>query len=119
MSRRIREAPPDAWSPSDVTQFGAEPVFQLVGHTGLVYCVAVSPDGTRFATGGNDATVAIWDAQTGERLLVLHGHEQYVMGLAWSPDGTLLASASGDMTVRLWDSLPLPTRRAMGALSDK
>ena len=117
--RRIREAPPDAWSPSDVTQFGAEPVFQLVGHTGLVYCIAVSPDGTRFATGGNDATVAIWDAQTGERLLVLHGHEQYVMGLAWSPDGTLLASASGDMTVRLWDSLPLPKRRAMGALSDK
>ncbi|MGK0519441.1 MAG: WD40 repeat protein [Planctomycetota bacterium] len=95
-------------------QFEDRPEFSLVGHVGTVYCVAFSPDGSRIATGGNDTTVTIWDAQTGERLLVLHGHELYVMGLAWSPDGRLLASASGDTTIRLWDSLTLQERRAIG-----
>ncbi|MEQ8767110.1 MAG: protein kinase [Planctomycetota bacterium] len=86
----------------------------LIGHEGIVYCVTFSPDGSRIATGGNDATVRIWDPETQEQLLVLRGHQQYVFDIAFSADGTYLASASGDTTVRIWDTKPLHERRALG-----
>ncbi|MHC5026638.1 MAG: WD40 repeat domain-containing protein, partial [Planctomycetota bacterium] len=92
---------------------GAQPLGRLLGHDGIVHCVAFAPGGTRLATGGADGTVRIWDARTYEQLLVLNGHEDYVMDVDFSPDGTLLASASGDKTVRLWDTVPLHERRAM------
>lgn len=108
---RITATPRTSWNPQDPDQFGTEPTILLAGHTEEVYSIAFSPDGSRIATGGNDNTIAIWDAATGERLLVLRGHTEYVKGLAWSPDGSVLASASGDRTVRLWDSMPLRQRR--------
>jgi eukaryotic-like serine/threonine-protein kinase len=88
-------------------------VGRLEGHLGEVYCATFSPDGTRIATGGNDATIRIWNARTFELLLILRGHDQYVMDLEFSPDGSLLASASGDRTIRLWDTKTLKERRAL------
>jgi WD40 repeat protein len=80
------------------------------GHTGNVYSVNCSPDGTRIVSGGNDGTIRIWDADTFEEILVLRGHESYVHSVCFSPDGTMLASGSGDGTIRIWDSVP-PTER--------
>ena len=39
----------------------------LTGHTGWVQAVAVAPDGSWLATGGEDGTVRIWDVATGQR----------------------------------------------------
>jgi len=76
------------------------------GHTGNVYSVNCSPDGSRIVSGSNDGTIRIWDAETFEEILVLRGHESYVHSVCFSPDGALLASGSGDGTVRIWDSVP-------------
>jgi hypothetical protein len=46
----------------------------LTGHSGVVRSVAFSPDGRRLASGAHDETVAVWDAESGSRLLVLTGH---------------------------------------------
>ena len=55
------------------------------------------------ASGGHDATVRLWDADTGEHLRTLNGHTDEVWSVAFSPDGRTLASGSWDGTVLLWD----------------
>jgi WD40 repeat protein len=66
--------------------------------------IAISADGTRFATTGEDGTPTVWATHTGKRLLTLSGHKGKVNGIAFSPDGSLLATTGSDRTVRLWDA---------------
>jgi WD40 repeat protein len=80
-----------------------ERLFGLQGHTGDVFGIAFSRDGTRLATGGADGTARIWDAETGEELVRLAGHDGIVALVDFSPDGTRLLTGGGDGTARVWD----------------
>src|SRR5262249_3672571 len=71
-----------------------------VGNQGSVTC---SPDSTRLASAGEQATICIWDAATGMERLVLHGHDGAVTSLAWSPDWRYVASGGAHGTARIWD----------------
>ena len=74
----------------------------LKGHTGNVYSVVFSPDGSMLASGSADDTIRLWNPETGEHIRTLEGHGGDVNSVVFSPDGSMLASGSVDDTVRLW-----------------
>jgi len=59
----------------------------LQGHSEVIYRIAWSPIGDILASPSRDKTIRLWDAQTGQPLLILKGHSDPVWSVAWSPDG--------------------------------
>jgi WD40 repeat protein len=69
-------------------------------------CVAVSPDGRRFAAGAGDGLITIWDVASHQEVATLRGHREPLRQLAFTPDGDYLVSASRDQ-LRIWRAASL------------
>jgi WD40 repeat protein/DNA-binding SARP family transcriptional activator len=93
-----------------VTREAEEALHHAVSSSRLVYTlrqgrtVAVSSDGTWFATGRGDGTVTVSELDSGRELHTLSGHEDAVSGIAVSPDDAVIATTSFDSTTRVWDA---------------
>jgi len=66
--------------------------------------LALSPDGSQIATGGEDGQVKIWQADTGEPVSAFTAHTSRVSDLAFSPDGMRILSGGLDGAVYVWDA---------------
>src|SRR5262249_5327055 len=69
--------------------------------TGGVWDLAFSPDGRTLASGGDDATVRLWDPTSARELMRIAGHAAKVHAVAFSPHGRTLASADFAGAIRL------------------
>src|SRR5262249_32311106 len=84
------------------------------GHGGPVWAVACAADGPLLATGSEDGTVRLWDAESGSSQANLEGHRGGVHAVAFAPRGALLATGGDDRSVKLWD---VAGRRELASLT--
>jgi WD40 repeat protein len=70
---------------------------ELDGHDATVNCVAFSRDGRLIASGSDDRTIRVWDAQGGDVILVRELDSQ-VKALCFAPDGRHLFTGNGNTT---------------------
>ena len=69
------------------------------GHTNGVMCLQF--DDHILATGSYDATIKIWNIDTGELIRTLHGHTSGIRALQF--DSTKLISGSMDQNLKIWN----------------
>jgi len=63
-------------------------------HSGSIADATFSPDGRRFACGGYDGAIRVWDAPSGRLRLALRS-EGEIKQVLFSPDGRLILAATG------------------------
>jgi len=75
--------------------------YNLVGHTGYLNTVTVSPDGSLCASGGRDGTAMLWDLNEGKHLYSLDAGD-VINTLVFSPNRYWLCAGT-NKTIRIWD----------------
>jgi guanine nucleotide-binding protein subunit beta-2-like 1 protein len=73
----------------------------LIGHSGYLNTVCVSPDGSLAASGGKDGTAMLWDLNEGKRLYSLDAGD-IINDLVFSPNRYWLCAATDD-AIKIWD----------------
>lgn len=61
--------------------------------------IATSPNGRLIAGSGEDATIHLWEIETGRLVQSYRVPNAWLRGMAWSPDGARLAIAANDKAV--------------------
>ena len=72
-----------------------EPLTPLVGATGLIHDLAISPDGARLASSSEDGVLRLWNLKSGEIAAQYSGFRGPVMAVAFSEDGRRVCGAGG------------------------
>ena len=69
-------------------------------------CLAYSPDGNQFVSGGWDGTATIWDIAQGTVANRITTGAQYLNAVGFSPDGRLIATGTNDKQgyLKIWNA---------------
>jgi eukaryotic-like serine/threonine-protein kinase len=80
----------------------AEP--QVLRGDGWINCLSFAPDGKNLVAAQANATLIVWDIDSGQRRLELKGHDDAVRTAAYTPDGQRIVSACWDGSLAIWDA---------------
>jgi WD40 repeat protein len=88
----------------------------IKGPQGGFQSLALSPDGTNVAWGGNDGVLRIWDLVKDKEIHQMGGPQNggYANAIAFSPDGKSLVTRSYDQVIRVWDTTTGKEVRQLG-----
>ena len=83
---------------------GGEPDGTTLAHSGPVWAIACTPDGTAVVSGGEDGLARIWEVRSGALRCTLEGHGGGIRAVTVTPDAARVLTGSRDASVRVWDS---------------
>eukprot|EP01133_Synstelium_polycarpum_P000194 gene194-233_t len=75
----------------------------LKGHRNCINAVRFHPAFSLLVSASEDATMKVWDFDTGEFERTLKGHTNPVQDIDFDKTGNMMASCSADLTIKLWD----------------
>ena len=119
LSTRLQNTAPDRMGGDDLRAFEwhywtrraqGDELRALRGHSARVSCLAFSADGRRIATGGEDGTIRIWQASSGEELVKIGAmengrniNERRIYDVAFSADSQAVLGTAGAL-VKVWNA---------------
>ncbi|HSG42694.1 MAG TPA: LuxR C-terminal-related transcriptional regulator, partial [Anaerolineales bacterium] len=95
---------PDRTNIWDVSPTGGGEWLTISAHEGKVFDAIYNPAGTKIASTGEEGTVRVWDASTGELLHDLPAQRDWFHFPAFSPDGERMAAANNEGGITIWDT---------------
>lgn len=94
-------------APGELDAKGRSPSIQRYsGHTYEVLCLDIASDSNRFASGGPDRSVMVWDVSSGQILRRFNAHTGRINDVRFDGarnDGSVLWAAGSDTTLRAYD----------------
>lgn len=75
----------------------------LKGHKGNITSIKFHPIFSSLVSSSEDATIKVWDYETGEYETTLRGHTNSVQSVTFDNTGNILASSSADLSIKLWN----------------
>jgi WD40 repeat protein len=89
---------------ADLQAYPALDRYLYAGSAQTFMALAISPDGKIIAAGGNENTILLWDALSGQQIgSPLQGHTSWIESLVFSPDNRMLVSSDLDGGIMYWD----------------
>uniref|UniRef100_T1J3Q0 WD repeat-containing protein 37 n=1 Tax=Strigamia maritima TaxID=126957 RepID=T1J3Q0_STRMM len=79
------------------------PLYELIGHTGVVIAADWVAGGDHVITASWDRCASLYDARTGQVVHSVVGHEQGLTNVVAHPSQRLVVTSSKDSTFRIWD----------------
>lgn len=87
----------------DFSATGGREVRAFAAPKAFLFTMAVSPDGTKVATGASDGRVFVWEFASGELLFEQREDKSQINTVNFSPDSKRLVTASSDRTIRVYN----------------
>lgn len=87
--------------------------YVLQGHRAVVTYLAFHPQYSLLASCSEDASIKLWDFESGQFERTLKGHTGTVNYLSFDLQGKYLASCSSDLTIKLWDLVQFQSVRTL------
>jgi hypothetical protein len=75
--------------------------------SGFINSMALTPDGRRLLTGGEDRILRVWDVQAAKTVHHYEGHNLSISSVAISQDGRRAVSGQTDGNIRVWGLPPM------------